>query len=325
MLFASCNRLSREASQTSSNSCARMASRTAVMLAKSETDVYAPAGRTARVVSSPLAASKSRMADRSGLSTGCSLSRTRSSRPARSVKAISSRLVASRPAIATASACFDGSSIVTDRKIVESKPSRAELAGASSTRYSRIPNTTRSPTASAPVFFRARLMKTPLVLPRSSTSRPPSPVMLTVACNRDRLGSSMTTSACADRPIVFVSPHSRKIDGKCGTSAAGRRQALVTRLLQSLIEAYVDLGAEQHGPVVVERRPFHQGGDARLDAPVEHRAPVGDDGDRLREVEGVGRRQQRELGNPSRRGAHRVALAHEVDAPRGPAAREQRH
>ncbi len=243
MLFASWRRLSSEASQTSSNSRARMASRTAVMLAKSETDVYAPAGRTARGVSSPLAASKSRMAERSGLSTGCSLSSTRSSSPARSVKAINSRLVASRPAIATASACLAGSSSATDRKIVDSKPARAETAGASSTRYSRIPNTTRSPTASAPLFLRARLMKTPLVLPRSSTSSSPSAVMLSVACNRDKLGSSMTTSACVDRPIVFISPPSRKIDGRCGTSAAGRRQALVT-VLRSRVESHVDLGAQ---------------------------------------------------------------------------------
>ena len=62
-----------------------------------------------------------------------------------------------------------------------------------------------------------------------------------------------------------------------------------------------DLGAEEHRAIVVARRPFQRASATLLrDATVEHGPAVGDDFHRLREIERVGRQQQRELARPAR-------------------------
>src|ERR1043165_295343 len=88
MLCASASRESARASYETSTSLEFSAWRTAVALAKSDTGVYAPAGRTARVISSLVTGSMSRIAERSGVRMFCRRSSTRSRRPCRSVNAI---------------------------------------------------------------------------------------------------------------------------------------------------------------------------------------------------------------------------------------------
>ena len=67
--------------------------------------------------------------------------------------------------------------------------------------------------------------------------------------------------------------------------------------------------------------PLEERADAGRHPPVEHRAAVGDHRDGLREVEHVGREQQRERRHALRRRADRVAVADEIDAAAGPPAR----
>ena len=58
-------------------------------------------------------------------------------------------------------------------------------------------------------------------------------LMATAACNRDRLGSSITKSAWGERPIVFRSPQTRIIAGRWGSVGAGRRQAVFTQTYET--------------------------------------------------------------------------------------------
>ena len=82
--------------------------------------------------------------------------------------------------------------------------------------------------------------------------------------------------------------------------------------------------AVQHRAVVVAGRPRQQRLEALLHAAVEYGAAIGHDGHGPAEVQDVGRQQQRERGDAARRGANRVALAHEVDAAARRGAGEQR-
>ena len=110
-----------------------------------------------------------------------------------------------------------------------------------------MPKTTPSPIASVLLVCREPLTNTPFVLPRSSTASSPSALMATAACSRDRLGSSITKSACGDRPMVFRSPQTRIIDGRCGSVGAGRRHALFTRPLRNPLRMRVDIEAAAAG------------------------------------------------------------------------------
>src|SRR4249920_3003049 len=149
-------------------------------------------------------------------------------------------------------------------------------------------------------------MKTPFVLPRSSTESAPSAVMLTAAWTRDRLGSSMTTSACGDRPIVFLSPFSRKIEGRCGRSGAGLRHARI-----KLLHLHMNLGAVEHRSIVIDGGPFHERWDALLHPARKCLAAVGDDGNRRGEIEYVGRSEQRERRHAACGRRDRVAFRSE--------------
>ena len=75
-----------------------------------------------------------------------------------------------------------------------------------------------------------------------------------------------------------------------------------------LLESHVQLGAEQHRAIVVARRPFQRASrpTARRARPTTTR-PLAVTDNRLREIEGVRRQQQRQLGDASRRHLHRVA------------------
>ena len=117
--------------------------------------------------------------------------------------------------------------------MVWSEKSDGSSSGVASTRYSRMPNRTPSPIASVLLVCREPLTNTPFVLPRSSTASAPSALMATAACSRDRLGSSITKSAWGERPMVFRSPQTRIIDGRCESVGAGRRQALFTRTYET--------------------------------------------------------------------------------------------
>jgi hypothetical protein len=97
------------------------------------------------------------------------------------------------------------------------------------------------------------LTKTPLVLPRSSTRNPPSAAADNRACSRDSVGSSTTTSACGERPIVLASPRAIRMTGVPGEGVTGRSRIGGVGLFESDME----FGAEEHRPIVVARGPLH--------------------------------------------------------------------
>ena len=127
-----------------------------------------------------------------------------------------------------------------------------------------------------------RLMNTPFVLPRSSTDSAPSAVMLTAAWTSRQAGPSMTTSACGDRPMVFLSL-AREDRGQMRQV---RRWSEDT--LESSYCTFMNRRVE-HRSIVIDGGPFHEGWDALLHPAREDLAAVGDDGNRRGEIEYVRR------------------------------------